>query len=144
MSGSDVKKLESHLRRATTALLNSEKALGAERASRTEPIAVVSMACRLPGGIDTPEGFWELLASGGDAIGTFPERWKGLDLFDPDPEAEGKSYGQEGGFLADAHVERFDASFFGISPREAVSMDPQQRLVLEASWEALERAGVRS
>ncbi|MEW2087492.1 SDR family NAD(P)-dependent oxidoreductase [Streptomyces sp. NPDC005283] len=139
---------------AIAELILNRMALGAEtgpkpqRAERIavpdEPIAVVSMACRLPGGIDTPEGFWELLASGGDAIGSFPERWKGLDLFDPDPEAEGKSYGQEGGFLADVHVERFDASFFGISPREAVSMDPQQRLVLEASWEALERAGVRS
>ncbi|MFC8914675.1 type I polyketide synthase [Streptomyces sp. NPDC057116] len=108
-----------------------------------EPIAVVSMACRLPGGIDTPEGFWELLVSGGDAVGGFPGRWRGLDLFDPDPEVEGKSYGCEGGFLADEHVEGFDAGFFGISPREAVSMDPQQRLVLEASWEALERAGIR-
>ncbi|MFF3395074.1 SDR family NAD(P)-dependent oxidoreductase [Streptomyces sp. NPDC002669] len=108
-----------------------------------EPIAVVSMACRLPGGIDSPEGFWELLSGGGDAVGGFPGRWRGLDLFDPDPEVEGKSYGCEGGFLADGHVEGFDAGFFGISPREAVSMDPQQRLVLEASWEALERAGVR-
>ncbi|MFF0885053.1 SDR family NAD(P)-dependent oxidoreductase [Streptomyces sp. NPDC003456] len=111
--------------------------------SADEPIAVVSMACRLPGGIDTPEAFWELLASGGDAVGGFPGRWRGLDLFDPDPEVEGKSYGCEGGFLADGHVEDFDAGFFGISPREAVSMDPQQRLVLEASWEALERAGIR-
>ncbi|MFF4085175.1 type I polyketide synthase, partial [Streptomyces sp. NPDC001777] len=101
------------------------------------------MACRLPGGIDSPEGFWELLSGGGDAVGGFPGRWRGLDLFDPDPEVEGKSYGCEGGFLADGHVEGFDAGFFGISPREAVSMDPQQRLVLEASWEALERAGVR-
>ncbi|MEW2087583.1 SDR family NAD(P)-dependent oxidoreductase, partial [Streptomyces sp. NPDC005283] len=107
-----------------------------------EPLAVVSMACRLPGGIDTPEGFWELLASGGDAIGSFPERWNSLDVYDPDPEAVGKSYICSGGFLEG--IERFDASFFGISPREAVSMDPQQRLVLEASWEALERAGVRS
>ncbi|MFG3510443.1 SDR family NAD(P)-dependent oxidoreductase [Streptomyces sp. NPDC047821] len=143
MSASDVEKLESYLRRATTALLKAEKDLDSERAARAEPIAVVSMACRLPGGIDTPEGFWELLVSGGDAVGGFPGRWRGLDLFDPDPEVEGKSYGCEGGFLADEHVEGFDAGFFGISPREAVSMDPQQRLVLEASWEALERAGIR-
>ncbi|MFE1252127.1 beta-ketoacyl synthase N-terminal-like domain-containing protein, partial [Streptomyces sp. NPDC058766] len=143
MTAPDVEKLESYLRRATTALLKTEKELDSERAARTEPIAVVSMACRLPGGIDTPEAFWELLASGGDAVGGFPGRWRGLDLFDPDPEAEGKSYGCEGGFLADGHVEDFDAGFFGISPREAVSMDPQQRLVLEVSWEALERAGIR-
>ncbi|MFJ9693752.1 SDR family NAD(P)-dependent oxidoreductase [Kitasatospora sp. NPDC101183] len=140
-STSDVEKLEAYLRRTATALVEAEKQLDSERAARTEPIAVVSMACRLPGGIDTPEGFWELLASGGDAIGGFPERWQGLDLFDPDPEAVGKSYATEGGFMA--NVERFDAAFFGISPREAQSMDPQQRLVLETAWEALERAGVR-
>ncbi|MGW4460556.1 type I polyketide synthase, partial [Streptomyces albidoflavus] len=114
-----------------------------QRAARAvdEPIAVVSMACRLPGGIDTPEAFWQLLAEGGDAVGGLPERWQGLDLYDPDPEAVGKSYTREGGFLAD--IEGFDAGFFGVSPREAVSMDPQQRLILEASWEALERAGIR-
>ncbi|MEV3914890.1 beta-ketoacyl synthase N-terminal-like domain-containing protein, partial [Streptomyces canus] len=92
-------------------------------AQRTEPIAVVSMACRLPGGIDTPEAFWDLLSSGGDAVGGLPKRWESLGIYDPDPEAVGKSYAREGGFLAD--VEGFDAEFFGISPREAQSMDPQ-------------------
>ncbi|MGW0738288.1 beta-ketoacyl synthase N-terminal-like domain-containing protein, partial [Streptomyces sp. NPDC002851] len=141
MTASDVEKLESYLRRATTALVETENELSAERAARTEPIAIVSMGCRLPGGIDTPEGFWELLAGGRDAIGPFPSRWDELDLYDSDPEAVGKSYVREGGFVDG--VDEFDAGFFGISPREALSMDPQQRLVLEASWEALERAGIR-
>ncbi|MEV7261890.1 SDR family NAD(P)-dependent oxidoreductase, partial [Streptomyces sp. NPDC093937] len=127
------------------ALSDRPKAVPARAARKPvlqdEPIAVVSMACRLPGGIDTPEAFWELLSSGGDAVGGLPSRWDGLGVYDPDPEAVGKSYSREGGFIDD--IERFDASFFGISPREAVSMDPQQRLVLETSWEALERAGIR-
>ncbi|MEG8281373.1 SDR family NAD(P)-dependent oxidoreductase, partial [Streptomyces sp. AHA2] len=97
-------------------------------ADAAEPIAVVSMACRLPGGIDTPEAFWALLAEERDGIGPFPQRWDALDVYDPDREAVGKSYIRQGGFLAGA--EDFDAGFFGISPREAVSMDPQQRLVL--------------
>ncbi|MFE3593272.1 beta-ketoacyl synthase N-terminal-like domain-containing protein, partial [Streptomyces niveus] len=141
MSASEVEKLEAYLRRTASALVETEKELSAERAARTEPIAVVSMACRLPGGIDTPESFWELLVAGGDAVGGLPSRWDGLGVYDADPEAVGKSYAREGGFVDG--VEDFDAGFFGISPREALSMDPQQRLVLETAWEALERAGVR-
>ncbi|MFJ7416960.1 beta-ketoacyl synthase N-terminal-like domain-containing protein, partial [Streptomyces sp. NPDC098077] len=129
------------LKAALPAIRALQKRAADLEAQLTEPIAVVSMACRLPGGIGTPEAFWELLVSGGDAVGGLPDRWRGLDLYDPDPEAVGKSYAREGGFLDD--VEDFDAGFFGVSPREAVSMDPQQRLVLEASWEALERAGIR-
>lgn len=105
-----------------------------------EPIAVIAMACRAPGGVLDPEGFWSLLDNGRDAIGPFPDRWRAENLYDPDPDAAGKSYAREGGFLDEA--ESFDADFFAITPREAQSMDPQQRLVLEVVWEALERASV--
>ncbi|QNP67916.1 amino acid adenylation domain-containing protein (plasmid) [Streptomyces genisteinicus] len=141
MSSSDVDRLETYLRRTTSALLKAEEDLSAERAARTEPIAIVSVGCRLPGGVDTPEDFWRLLSQGEDATGALPARWDGLDLYDPDPDAVGKSSARAGGFLAD--VEGFDAEFFGISPREARSMDPQQRLILEVVWETLERAGIR-
>jgi len=106
----------------------------------SEPIAIVSVACRLAGGLQSPEEYWDLLAHGRDAVGPFPGRWKTLDIFDPNPGTPGKSYANEGGFLR--AIDRFDAGFFGITPREAMSMDPQQRLVLELTWEALERAGI--
>ncbi|XXT16878.1 SDR family NAD(P)-dependent oxidoreductase [Sorangium sp. So ce429] len=106
------------------------------------PLAIVGMACRFPGGADSPDALWELLARGGDAVSEVPaERWDAAAYYDPDPDAAGKTYVREGAFLAET-PDRFDARFFGISPREASHIDPQHRLLLEIIWEALEDAGV--
>ncbi|QKX58562.1 uncharacterized protein TRUGW13939_05687 [Talaromyces rugulosus] len=105
-----------------------------------EDIAVVSMACRLPGGVETPEDFWQLLQSGGDTIIDVPrDRWDAEKLYNADPDVDGTSYCRRGGFLNSVHS--YDASFFGISPLEAREMDPEQHLMLELCWEGFERAG---
>ncbi|MEN9866425.1 MAG: hypothetical protein RL748_2015, partial [Pseudomonadota bacterium] len=133
--------LTQRLKKAITVIDQLEGRLKKEIDARSEPIAIIGMACRLPGGVQTPEQYWQLLSQGIDAISEVPSaRFDINQYYDPDSAAAGKISSRHGGFISG--VDQFDASFFGITPREAATLDPQQRLLLEVSWEAMEDANI--